>query len=58
MHNYKVRNLNFRDVWNKIISSDMTSGILMITAMFASIICANTNLREPIAHFWEIPLRA
>ena len=56
MHNYKARNLNFRDVWNKVISSDMTSGILMIAAMFASIICANTSFREPIAHFWEMPL--
>ena len=55
MHNYKARNLNFRDVWNKVISSDMTSGILMIAAMFASIICANTSFREPIAHFWEMP---
>ena len=55
MHNYKARNLNFRDVWNKVISSDMTSGILMIAAMCASIICANTSFREPIAHFWEMP---
>lgn len=51
-----MQNFNFREMWNKIISNDMTSGILMILAMFASIICANTNLREPIAHFWETQL--
>lgn len=51
-----MQNFNFREIWNKIISNDMTSGILMILATFASIICANTNLREPIAHFWETQL--
>ena len=56
MHCHKTQSFNFREIWNKIISSDMTSGILMIVAMFASVICANTSLRESIAHFWETPL--
>lgn len=51
-----MQNFSFREIWNKIISNDMTSGILMILAMFASIICANTDLRETIAHFWETQL--
>lgn len=51
-----MKNNNFREIWNKFICNDMTSGILMILAMFASIICANTGLRESIAHFWETPL--
>ncbi len=51
-----MKNNNFREIWNKFICNDMTSGILMILAMFASIICANTGLRETIAHFWETPL--
>ena len=51
-----MQNFSFREIWNKIISNDMTSGILMILAMFASIICANTYLRETIAHFWETQL--
>lgn len=56
MQNSKTQNFSFREMWNKVITSDMTSGILMITAMFASIICANTSFRESIAHFWEMPL--
>lgn len=48
-----MTNLNIRELWGKIVRSDMTSGILMILAMFASIICANSSLRESIAHFWE-----
>lgn len=51
-----MKGLNIREMWNKIICNDVTSGILMILAMFASIICANTDVREPIAHFWETPL--
>ena len=50
-----MQNFNFREMVNRVLSSDMTSGILMIVAMFASIICANSDLREPIAHFWETP---
>lgn len=51
-----MKGINIREIWNKIVCNDMTSGILMILAMFASIICANTGVREPIAHFWETPL--
>ena len=51
-----MQNFNFREIWNKIMSNDMTSGILMILAMFASIICANTDVREAVAHFWETQL--
>ena len=50
-----MKNFNLREMFNRIVSSDMTSGILMIAAMFASIICANSDLRESIAHFWETP---
>ena len=41
---------------DKLINNEMTSGILMIAAMIASIICANTAWHEPIAHFWETRL--
>ena len=39
-----------------LFSNDMASGILMIMAMVASILCANSELREPIVHFWETKL--
>ena len=51
-----MKNINFREIWNKIVCNDMTSGILMILAMFASILCANSDCREPIVHFWETKL--
>ena len=51
-----MKNISFRDRWTKIISNDMTSGILMILAMVSSIICANSDLREIIVHFWETKL--
>ena len=51
-----MKNINIRELWNKVVSNDMTSGILMILAMFASIICANSEWRESIAHFWETKL--
>ena len=34
----------------------MTSGLLMIAAMFASILCANSPWREPIENFWNTRL--
>lgn len=42
--------------FEKLLNNEMTSGILMIAAMVASIICANTAWHEPIAHFWETKL--
>lgn len=41
---------------NGLVDNDMTSGILMIIAMFASIICANTGWHEAIEKFWETQL--
>lgn len=38
------------------VNSEVSSGILMIVAMFASIVLANTQWHEPIAHFWETKL--
>ena len=51
-----MRNIGFRDVWNRINNNDLTSGILMILAMIASIICANSDVREPVEHFWNTRL--
>ena len=41
---------------DRLINNEMTSGILMIAAMVASVICANTTWHEPIAQFWETRL--
>ncbi len=47
------------DIKQKIsnfFSSEVSSGILMILSMFASICLANSPWREPISHFWETQL--
>ena len=36
-----------------ILNNEATSGLVMIFAMIAAIICANTTAREPVAHFLE-----
>ena len=48
--------LRFKDWLEKFINNEMTSGLLMIAAMVASIICANSPWGEPIKHFWETQL--
>ena len=51
-----VFDMKIKEWLEKIVYNDMTSGILMIVAMFASIICANTYLHGPIESFWETKL--
>lgn len=48
--------MKVKEWFDRLINNEMTSGILMIAAMIASIICANTAWHEPIAHFWETRL--
>ncbi len=48
--------MEFRDWLEKIIYNEMTSGVLMIGAMIASICCANTDLRQVIYDFWHTQL--
>lgn len=48
--------MKVKEWFEKLINNEMTSGILMIAAMVASIICANTAWHEPIADFWETRL--
>ncbi len=51
-----VFDMKIKEWLEKIVYNDMTSGILMIVAMFASIICANTYLHGSIESFWETKL--
>lgn len=48
--------MNIRQWFSKFFNSEVSSGILMILAMFTSICLANSPLREPISHFWETQL--
>lgn len=48
--------MKIREWLDKFLSSEMAGGLLMIAAMFASIICANTPWHQPIEKFWHIPL--
>ncbi len=48
--------LRFKDWLEKFINNEMASGLLMIAAMLASIICANSPWGENIKHFWETQL--
>ncbi len=48
--------MNFRCWLQKIFGSELTSGLLMIGAMVASIIVANTSLFHHVEMFWETPL--
>ena len=45
-----------REWFEKWFNNEMTSGLLMIAAMFASILCANSPWREPIENFWNTRL--
>lgn len=45
--------VRIRDWFEKFVGNDMTSGLLMISAMLASILFANSPWRESIEHFWE-----
>ncbi len=45
-----------REWFERAAASDMSSGILMIAAMLASILFANSPWHEPIAHFFETDL--
>lgn len=48
--------MRIREWLEKLFSNEMTSGILMIAAMVASILFANTPWHESIVHFWETKL--
>ena len=44
----------FTKKWfEKILNNEATSGLVMIFAMIAAIVCANTAAREPVQHFLE-----
>ncbi|MBO4520074.1 MAG: Na+/H+ antiporter NhaA [Alphaproteobacteria bacterium] len=44
----------FSKAWfEKILNNEATSGLVMIFAMIAAIVCANTSAREPVHHFLE-----
>ncbi len=45
--------MRIRDWFEKFVGNDMTSGLLMISAMLASILFANSPWHESIEHFWE-----
>lgn len=45
--------VRIRDWFEKFVGNDMTSGLLMISAMLASILFANSPWHESIEHFWE-----
>ena len=40
----------------RILENEATSGLVMIFAMLAAIVCANTAAREPVHHFLQIPV--
>lgn len=48
--------LRIREWFEKFAANDMSSGVLMIAAMTASILLANSPWREPVAHFFETSL--
>lgn len=48
--------MRVKEWFERLLSNEMSSGILMIAAMFASILFANTPFHEPIVHFWETKL--
>ena len=45
--------MRIRDWFEKFVGNDMTSGLLMISAMLASILFANSPWRESIEHLWD-----
>ena len=48
--------VRLREWFEKWMNNEMTSGILMISAMVASVLCANSPWREPIENFWSTRL--
>lgn len=47
----------FSKKWfNRLLSNEATSGLVMILAMIAAIICANTAARDPVHHFLGTPI--
>lgn len=49
-----VRIRVFSKQWfENLLNNEATSGLIMIFAMIAAIVCANTSAREPVAHFLE-----
>ncbi|MBQ9235570.1 MAG: Na+/H+ antiporter NhaA [Alphaproteobacteria bacterium] len=48
--------MQIREWLEKVIYNEMTSGILMIAAMVASILCANSNFGTAVADFWHTQL--
>ena len=50
----KVRIRLFSKAWFlQLLENEATSGLVMIFAMIAAIVCANTAAREPVHHFLE-----
>ena len=48
--------MRVKEWFERLLSNEMSSGILMIASMFASILFSNTPFHEPIVHFWETKL--
>lgn len=47
----------FSKQWfSRLINNEATSGLVMIFAMIAAIVCANTAARDPVHHFLETPI--
>ena len=48
----KVRVRLFSKAWFlQLLENEATSGLVMIFAMIAAIVCSNTTAREPVHHF-------
>ena len=47
----------FSKKWfSRLLNNEATSGLVMIFAMIAAIVCANTAARDPVHHFLETPI--
>ena len=50
------RQLERHDLWDRVTSNGTISAAVMVLAAVAAVVCANTDLYEPIHHFLEQPL--
>ncbi len=47
----------FSKKWfSRLLNNEATSGLIMIFAMIAAIVCANTAARDPVHHFLGTPI--
>ncbi len=50
------KQLERHDLWDRVTSNGTISAAVMVLAAVAAVVCANTDLYEPIHHFLEQPL--